>query len=165
MTVKLAQFEVRPATVSDAEALSGLWYRIMQERAQIDSRLRLADHAQALWQAELMAWLERDDVTVRVADQGGRLIGYVIGWLLARPTLQFQQRYGFISDLGVDGHAHQGGVGSALFEAIKPWFDAHDIERLEIQVMHQHPVAQAFWRGKGATPYLDYLWYRLRKVD
>lgn len=157
----MSDFEVRPLQPLDVEPLTTLWLRIMLERAEMDRRFQLSENAQAIWRESLETWLEQDNVRILVADHQGRLIGYVFGWLLERPVNLLQQRYGFISDLGVDGHAHIGGVGTALFKAIQPWFREHDIETLEVQVMHQHPIAQAFWRANGAAPYVDRLWYRL----
>lgn len=157
----MANFDVRSATAEDVEPLTTLWQTIMQERAEMDFRLRLADNATETWKYELTKWLEQDDVRVLVADRAGQLIGYVIGWILERPTFVLHRRYGFISDLGVDGHAHQGGIGKALFSAITPWFQEQKVQHLEIQVMHRHPIAQAFWRASGAKDYLDVFWIRL----
>ncbi len=157
----MSDFEVRPLSAADLQSLADLWHQIMIERAAMDRRFQLADNARNLWHEALQNWLMQDNVKILVADHQDKLIGYVIGWLMERPTMLWQQRYGFISDLGVDGHAHIGGVGTALFEAICPWFRQHDVETLEIQVMHQHPIAQAFWRANGAAPYLDRFWYRL----
>ncbi|NDJ86422.1 MAG: GNAT family N-acetyltransferase [Chloroflexi bacterium] len=154
-------YDVRPATRRDAETLSALWYRITEECKTWDPRIRLSLNAQDLWQKALHTWLENPEVQVLVADQAGTLIGYAIGWLLERPMFYYQQRYGFISELNVDGHAHIGGVGSALLAGLADWFSRQQIETVEISVMHGHPIAQAFWRAKGAMPYMDHLWLRL----
>lgn len=158
-------FEVRSASIQDIEQLGTLWDAIMRERAQIDKRFRLADNARQVWQESLQSWLDRDNVEVLLADRQGQLIGYVILWILERPTLYHQQRYGFISDLGVDGHAHQSGIGTALLDEAKIWFASKGIDTVQVEVMHEHPIAQAFWRSKGAIPYIDHLWIKLAKVD
>ncbi|MCB9437219.1 MAG: GNAT family N-acetyltransferase [Anaerolineales bacterium] len=155
-------FDVRPATFADVDPLTILWQANMEERASYDRRFQLAESAVEEWRAAFHNWLQQDNVQVLVAEKEGQLIGYVIGWVLERPLFHLQQRYGFISDLGVDGHAHQGGVGKALFNGIKPWFSQQEVGVIEIQVMHQHPIAQAFWRSRGATEYLDHFWYSLR---
>lgn len=157
----MSKLGVRRATIEDVDALVELWHLIMQERAQFDRRLKLSTDAPALWKKELQSWLTRDDMTVFVAHNEGKLVGYVVGWILERPIFTFQERYGYISDLGVDGHAHLGGIGTVLFDGIKAWFREHAVERLDIQVMHCHPIAQAFWRAKGATQYMDHFWYKL----
>jgi ribosomal protein S18 acetylase RimI-like enzyme len=157
----MSKLGVRPATTEDADALVKLWHPIMQERAQFDRRLKLSTDAPTLWKKELQAWLNREDVAVFVAQNEEKLVGYVVGWILERPIFLLQERYGYISDLGVDGHAHLGGIGTVLFDAIKSWFREQGIERIDIQVMHCHPIAQAFWRAKGATQYMDHFWYKL----
>lgn len=158
----MSKLGVRPATIEDVDALVKLWHPIMQERAQFDRRLKLSENAPSLWEKELRGWLERDDVAVLLAHDDDKIVGYVVGWILERPIFFLQERYGYISDLAVDGHAHLGGIGTVLFDGIKAWFREQDIERLDIQVMHAHPIAQAFWRAKGATQYMDHFWYKLR---
>ncbi len=157
----MAEFEVRPAKPKDVDALASLWHMIMNERAEMDRRLRLAENAQVLWREQLDNWLQEDHVRVMVADQDGKLIGYIVGWILERPLHHFLQHYGFISDMGVDGHAHQSGIGTALFDAIKPWFQQNSIRHLEVEVMHCHPIAQAFWRSQNVSGFMDRFWYSL----
>lgn len=155
-------FDVRHATKEDVPTLVTLWTEIMDERVIMDARVRITPEAPQLWQSQLLSWLSMDDAQVWVADKKGKLIGYLVAMVQERPIYYYQQRYGYIVDLGVDGHAHQGGVGTRLFDKCKAWFLAQGCELIEIPVMRLHPMAQAFWRAKGATQFMDNFWYRLR---
>lgn len=159
----MASFAVRPAMHPDLDQLQGLWAEVMHEIAEtMDPRVRITHHAPDLWRTQMATWLDNPSVRVLVADREQRIIGYIIGMVLERPLFYYQQRYGYVPDLGVDGHAHIGGVGTALLNGLKPWFRQQGIEIVEVPVLRLHPMAQAFWRAKGASEFVDHFWYRLK---
>ena len=155
-------FVVRTATPDDRPALTKLWAEIMEERAVMDVRVTLTDDAPAQWASMLDIWITSEETVVLVADKQTKIIGYAIGMIRERPLYHYQQRVGIIHDLGVDGHAHQGGVGTALLQAITPWFKDQDIDLVESTIMHLHPMAQAFWRANGAAEVMTTFWHRLK---
>jgi GNAT superfamily N-acetyltransferase len=155
-------FAVRSATQQDQDALVQLWLEVMEERAVMDVRVRLAEDAQAHWGRQLQAWITAPRAEILVADKASKLIGYAIALIEERPLYYYQQRVGVIVDMGVDGHAHQGGVGTALLENIKPWFKSQGVDLIEAPIMQLHPMAQAFWRAKGAVEVMTTFWYRLK---
>jgi GNAT superfamily N-acetyltransferase len=154
-------FVIRKASGQDLAELRRLW----QERKEVylknadPSVLGLAT-ADA-WQNTISAWLTRSDVTVLVADREGQLIGYMIGWVRENLPLLTPAHYGLISEMSVDGHCKQGGVGTALFQAMQAWFKTHHLDYVEVRVPRLQPIEQAFWRALGAEQHLDELRYRL----
>ncbi len=157
----MTSLEVRPAVVADVEKLAAIWHEHMQDLAKLDRRFRISDTAAAHYQNDLQTWLGREDARILVAERDGRTIGFVVGWHIKRPPVQTPENMGLISDLCVDGHARQGGVGSALLDGLRGWFKDHQIEIIEAMVPQSHPIAQAFWRALGATDYLHVVRYRL----
>lgn len=157
----MTSLEVRPAVVVDVEKLTLIWQEHMHDLAKLDRRFRITEDAPVHYRNDLQAWLGREDARVLVAERDGRLIGFVVGWRVKRPPVQTPEMIGLISDLCVDGHARQGGVGSALLDGLRGWFKDHQIEVVEAHVPQSHPIAQAFWRALGATDYLHVVRYRL----
>lgn len=157
----MTSLEVRSAVVADVEKLTAIWQEHMHDLAKLDRRFRIAEEAAVHYQNDLQAWLEREDARILVAERDGRMIGFVVGWRIKRPPVQTPENIGLISDLCVDGHARQGGVGSALLDGLRGWFKDYQIEVVEAQVPQSHPIAQAFWRALGATDYLHVVRYRL----
>lgn len=153
--------EVRPAGLADVEKLAALWQEHMHDLAKLDRRFRIQDTAANHYQQELVGWLGREDARILVAERAGQVIGFVVGWRVQRPPLQDPENIGLISDLCVDGHARQGGVGAALLDGLRGWFKEHHIDVIEAYVPQSHPIAQAFWRALGATDYLHIVRYRL----
>jgi GNAT superfamily N-acetyltransferase len=156
----MSVFQVRRATSEDTEAIATLWFEMLNQYATFDPRLRpLPDSIQPCKSA-ILQWLTREDAQLLVADRQGQCIGYVLGVIDEIPTL-LPRLCGVISDIGIDGHAHQTGIGTALLDAIHAWFREKHIEIIEVRVPHRHPIAQAFWRSKGAHDYFDHLWQRV----
>jgi ribosomal protein S18 acetylase RimI-like enzyme len=157
-------FTIRPGAESDMPEMLRLWREMMDFHAQVEPRFRPAPPP-----AGEQAWAKhmRDDVwgkedwCVFVAEEGGELIGQIMG-TLRNPYPVFKPgRYGYVTDIVVDPAARRSGVGRALFEALTTWFRERGISHLELQVAHNNPVAQTFWRAVGCTDYMDALWYNL----
>jgi ribosomal protein S18 acetylase RimI-like enzyme len=159
---KMTLFEIRLATVADAEKLAALWVEHTQDLAKLDRRFRIAENAATHYQTDITKWLERDDARILLAERQGKAIGFIVGWQITRPPFQIPERSGLISELCVDGHARLGGIGSALLEGLQSWFRENGIEVIEAQVPQSHPIAQAFWRALGATDYVHVVRYKLQ---
>ncbi|MBZ0308253.1 MAG: GNAT family N-acetyltransferase [Anaerolineae bacterium] len=150
-------FNVRQAKASDIEELQRLW----KERSEVyikDPRIKMTAE---IWCQAILSWLPREDVRVLVADRNEQLIGYIIGWTRENLPGLTPAYYGLVSELSVDGHCKQGGVGTALLAELKVWFKSKNLTTVEIRVPHLQAIEQAFWRANGASDYYDHMWYRL----
>jgi ribosomal protein S18 acetylase RimI-like enzyme len=150
-------FTVRKANPQDTEELLRLW----RERTDVYLKQQGSTTAAEQWREAVLCWLDRDDAAVLVADREGQLIGYMVGWV--RENLPFTQpaQFGLISEMSVDGHCKQGGVGTALLDAMKAWFKAKDLHHIEVRVPYLQPIEQAFWRALGARDSYDLLTVKL----
>lgn len=72
-----------------------------------------------------------------------------------------QEAYGYVNDMVVAAEARCEGVGQALFEALKTWSKKQHVFHVELQVAHNNPVSQGFWRKMGCIDYIDTMWYDL----
>ena len=93
-----------------------------------------------------------------VAEADGRLIGQIMGTLRDPAPVFEPGRYGYVTDIVVDPETRCSGVGRALFEALKGWMRERGSSHLELQVAHNNPISQAFWRAMGCTDYMNTLW-------
>lgn len=156
----MTSFEVRPATVQDIEGIIKVWQKMVTQYKNFDARF-ISDEATP---ETCQTWLNRPDACLMIADRQGECIGYILGLIYEIPML-VPQHCGLIGEIGVDGYAHQSGIGSALFQGIQRWFKEQNVTTIEVRVPHRHPVAQAFWRGQGATDYVDQLWKRIAQQE
>jgi GNAT superfamily N-acetyltransferase len=156
-------FTVRRAVAEDMDEL----LRLCEERREVylkaERRMLPFADAQNGWRESVLSWLARDDAAVMVAARDEALIGYIIGWVWHNPPATEPQKFGLVSEMTVDGHCKQGGVGTAMFDGLKDWFRENKLDVVEVRVPRVQPIEQAFWRAIGAQPFVDHMYYRIEK--
>lgn len=152
---------VRPATVSDLPRLVELWHEKMTLLQQGDHRFRLAEDAAQQWLAAAAQHLEHPAFRIVAAEADDFIYGYSVGCIQAAPVGTLPTQWGVVTELAIDAHRPQGGVGRALIDALRAWLIANDITVLTVQVAGRYPVEQAFWRALGAKEWVDLLWLKL----
>ena len=158
------EFTIRPGTEEDTPEMLRLWREMMDFHAWLEPRFRpLPPPAgEQAWEKHLRehVW-GNEDWCVFVAEADGRLVGQIMGMLRDQVPVFEPERYGYVTDIVVHPAARRSGMGRALFEALKVWFRERGVSHLQLQVAHDNPVSQAFWRAMGCTDYMDTLWYDL----
>ena len=154
-------FRVRPGTKHDMPAMLRLWREMMDFHATVEPRFRPASSpaGEQAWERFLneSIWGSKD-WGVFVAELDGQLVGHIMGMLRERVAVFEPERFGYVTDIVVDPTVRRGGIGQALFEALKTWLREQGGSHVELQVAHNNPVSQAFWRAMGCTDYMDTLW-------
>jgi len=157
--VKRSSAEIRQATANDVPAVVRLWQEMMDVHAALDPlRFRPANDGADYWAEAFVGWLEDEKCYALVADDGGRLVGYIVGWLHQPPPVFQPDVYGFVSDICVAADCRQTGIGRRLFEALKAWFREHGASHVELRVARTNPISQAFWQSVGCEDYMDQMW-------
>jgi ribosomal protein S18 acetylase RimI-like enzyme len=154
------EFVVRLGTEEDMPAMLRLWRKMMDFHARVEPRFRPAPSpvGEQAWAKHLRGdiW-GNSDWCVFVAEVDGKLVGQIMGVLRDVYPVFEPERYGYVTDIVVDPVARRGGVGQALCKALRAWFRAQGASHLELQVAHENPVAQSFWRAMGFADYMDTL--------
>jgi hypothetical protein len=65
---------------------------------------------------------------------------------------------GFITEMAIDTHVYQGGLGRNLVQALRAWFIERDVAHTAVFAPHDLAMEQAFWRSLGAREWVDLLW-------
>ena len=151
---------VRPAILIDLPELARLWHEKMVLQQQFDRRITLTPDASRRWSAATAAWLEDADCYVCVAERNQCILGYAIGWVKPAPPGLVLERIGYVTELVVDAHAHQGGLGRLLLSALRQWFTLRKTQQILACVPHRGAVEQAFWRAQGASEWVDLMWVK-----
>jgi hypothetical protein len=153
---------IRPANLNDIPEMARLWYEKMILHQEFDRRFALRPDAQARWMAEVEAWIADKSCAIFVAEcTGGLLTGYIVAWVKNGPPGLYPEHIGMVSDLTIDAHGQQGGVGRLLLKPVRDWLATGRIINLVAYVPRRQAVDQAFWRALGATEWLDALWMKL----
>lgn len=149
---------IRPATRKNLDAVGDLWVELMRFHAELDPRFVVPPRGRDSYIRHLYTAIRDSNYHVLVAEDNGRIIGYVLGYIAQNPPIFPQPIYGFIADLCVTGTARRQGAGQLLVHAICHWFHQRGLQSIQLNVAHHNPVSQAFWRRMGCTDYLDHMW-------
>jgi len=92
--------------------------------------------------------------------KAGQLLAHIVGAVVELPGPR-PVPVGYITELAVDAHAKSSGIGTALLDALKGWFQQTRVHHIEVRVPSHHAIAQAFWRAIGAVKLYDQMWLKL----
>lgn len=151
---------VRAATLTDITKLSHLWHEKIILYQQMDQRFRLLPDARQQWENSATQWLSDEKRMMLVAERADELFGFIIGLIEDAPPGLMPEKIGVITDLVVDAHSHQRGVGQVLLNELRAWFARQTIETVLARAYYRYAVEQAFWRAQGATEWIDLMWLK-----
>jgi GNAT superfamily N-acetyltransferase len=149
---------IRRVTPDDIPHLAELWYEKQVLLHQSDPRFSDLPEAQSRWVEVATGWLHDAGCVFYSAEREGQIIGYIVGYLPVNLPGLLLKQVGVVTDLVLDAHTYQGGLGRLLLEALRVWFTEQGIEEIVIYVPRRHAVEQAFWRAVGATQWIDVMW-------
>ena len=152
---------IRPATQRDAETIGDLWVELMNFHATLDDRFGVPPNGRVNYVRQLQKALRDENFRVLVAVEQRRVIGYIMGYIGQNPPIFPKPRFGFIADLCVTQLQRRHGVGERLVQEMCHWFRARGLDCVQMNVAHNNPMSQAFWRKVGSRDYLDHMWMEL----
>lgn len=102
---------------------------------------------------EMENWLSDKEMRILLAEDGGRLIGYIRAGMEDAPDYAAAKKIGIIYDVFVEKNYRRKGVAAKLFEEALNWFLIKKISHLELNVDVRNEEAIAFWKKLGFFEY------------
>jgi ribosomal protein S18 acetylase RimI-like enzyme len=99
--------------------------------------------------AFLDSFLDSEDGVVFVAEQNGRVVGYVFAALEPLSWKELRGPAGFIHDVAVDEGARRRGVATQLLQTAIAWLREHGAPRVILWSAAPNEAAQALFRRLG----------------
>ena len=154
---------IRPAALSDLDAIVSLWLGMMREHEAFDSRVRLGPSAGEAYENYARHYVTRSDAPVFVAEHDGEVIAFGLAYRARNLPMFLPDHYGFLSDLVVTPSWRGRGIGTALVGEITRQLRAQDVTHVQLQVYHNNARARAFWHRVGFTEFVHGLWLDIGK--
>jgi ribosomal protein S18 acetylase RimI-like enzyme len=145
---------IRAALRTDFPALAALW----QEKLVLQADPRLTPSPER-WTAGASAWLDDPRCALFVAEDDGRAIGYIAGWIQPFAGVT-GDALGVITEIAIDTHGYHAGTGRALLDALRAWFHMRGVDAIVVLTSRRLAMEQAFWRSVGATDWMDMWWIK-----
>ena len=89
------------------------------------------------------------DIVAYVAEQGGRVVGFV--GLMAFPAFHRDGLHGYVTALVVDAEVRGTGAGRALMQAAEAWFAERGVKRVNLTTALHREAAHGFYERLGYT--------------
>lgn len=89
------------------------------------------------------------DAVIYVAEDEGKIVGYVFAALEPRSWKELREAAGFIHDLVVDEASRGRGIAVCLVEAASVWLEAHGVARIMLGTAARNEKAQRFFERLG----------------
>jgi GNAT superfamily N-acetyltransferase len=144
---------IRPAIASDVVAIGKLWEKLVAYHQELDEIYpRATLQGASLYARSLRDRLNDSHTRVFVAEEDGRLVGYVLGVVVdLLPEMFEQEAGGFLADIFVEeAYRGRGNRYDGLVEALVDWFREKGLQHYEWHVAAtNYPVALAFWAQIG----------------
>ena len=142
---------IRRATAADLPALGTLGASLIRTHYAFDPMRFMAPPAdpESGYAWFLGSQLKEDDVGVFVAEQSGRVIGYVYAGLEPQSWKELREAAGFIHDVVVAPEAQRHGVASALVDAACEWFRSIGTPRVVLWTAEKNEGAQRLFTRLG----------------
>ena len=142
---------IRPARPGDLERLAELWIAFLEEQADLDDRVQVAEDALERWRNDYPAWIHRDQRHILVAERGGELSGFAAAIRHEPAPIFAYVPEVFVEELYVRPDARRKGLGAALFGSMREWGESWGARRIRLSVLASNEEARAFWSSLGLT--------------
>lgn len=158
---------VRPAAVTDAEAIGQLWEQLVTYHRTLDPALpRASENGADLYARRIRDKVGDSHTRTFVAESNGRIIGFVLGVIVDLvPEMFASETGGFLADIYVEPNYRRSGVGRALVKALSDWFQSRGVDYLELYVANSNTEGRAFWAALGGRDMMRRIRVPLENVE
>jgi GNAT superfamily N-acetyltransferase len=146
---------IRRATLADISAITVLWAEMMDFHAAREPYFQRSADSAALFADHMATQANSANSALFVAERDGSPVGFCRGVVAERPPVYEERRKGEIWEMAVTASARRQGIGTRLCEAVRRWFVAQGLRRVELHVAVANEVSRPFWRAQGFAPVLE----------
>jgi GNAT superfamily N-acetyltransferase len=144
---------IRKLAEGDIDGLCELWKEFARLREGLTHSKILNEDAADYFFAYATGLLSRKDTLTSVAEEGGKLVGYLIANKQRRPPIYRHTRVAYLSDAFVtESHRGQGILHDFMTE-LRRWCEAEGITAIDVQLFDNNKEAQEVYRKLGFHDY------------
>jgi ribosomal protein S18 acetylase RimI-like enzyme len=148
---------IREATLQDIPAIIPVWNELINYYYQQDRTFEPHRESDKTFTQMLEKGITSDDECVYIAEDDGRIIGYISGSILSYPPVFETERYAKVFTISVTKESRGRGAGHKLVEAFVGWVENHNITRIELRALKKNTRAVQFWQREGFIPFAEKL--------
>ena len=148
--------EARDATRKDLKAVTDLWTELAEYHSELSDYFELAWDSRIRWSRYLAAKFKEISTKLVVAEEDGKLVGFMLCLLSPNTPVYAERKIGVISDVYVLPERRKRGVTRLMFDHAVKWFKKNKVRSIQLGVAAANPEAIAVWRKIGFEPFIMY---------
>jgi ribosomal protein S18 acetylase RimI-like enzyme len=141
--------KIKQATPSDVQAIVNMERKLLQYHALKNKYFKPAPDAEEKFEKYLRGLIGEKDAAVFVAQENGKLVGYLVARVLEDPPVLKIRRKGVITDIFVERGYRKRGIGQKLTERALKWFRKQNLQFAELSVYVKNTSGKIFWKQMG----------------
>ncbi len=142
--------DIRKAEDREVREVARLQLKLMEEHVQAGSReLSIAPGASGRWIRYIKKMLRAGRSILLVAEDNGKIIGYVFGYIKDGPPIFREKCTGYISDMYVLPGFRSRGIGQQLLRQAMDFFRAAGLPAVELHASAGNTGALQFYERLG----------------
>ncbi len=146
--------KIRHASEDDVRRVIELWIAMMDLHRDIDTVFTRRKDGHVAFEAFLRENIEWEDAAVIVAEDDGRVVGYIMARIQKSPPVLLRESYCEVFDISVDSRCKRRGVGRRLVEALQAWVVERGNDRIVLNAAVGNDQSVPFWRELGYEEFL-----------
>jgi len=148
--------EVRDATRADLKEVLALWTELAEYHSGLSDHFELAWDGRRRWSKYLASKFKEISTKLVVAEEDGRLVGFLLCLLSPNSPVFAERKIGVISDVYVVPERRKRGVTKLMFDYAVKWLRKNKVRTIQLGVAAANPEAIAVWRKMGFEPFILY---------
>lgn len=144
---------IRKLQEDDVDGISALWEEFAQLREGMTKSKILNEDAADYFFGYATGLVQRKDTLTLVAEDGGRIVGYLIAAKQRRPPIYHHTRVAYLSDAYVADSHRQQGILKQFVDELMAWCKREGITAVDVQIFKSNELAQEIYKKMGFHEY------------
>lgn len=141
--------KIREATAEDLKTLFELSFEFLKNEAGLEPTYDPEYAKTEDSQNFIKLKIQSDDAIFLVAEDNGRLVGFLMGTIYPRPKARKSMKPAVLDEIFVSQGYRNKGVGKELIEKFQDWARGKGANKLRVSTHHKNEEAIKFYREFG----------------
>ncbi len=146
--------EVREAKKDDLPSVVNLWEKLAKYHSELSDEFDLAWDSRRRWSSYLHKKYSEISTKLIVADEDGRLVGFMLCMLSPNHPIFKERKIGLISDVYVLPERRGKGITKKMLDVAIKWFRKNKVRSLHLTAAFANKEGQEVWRLLGFEPFM-----------
>lgn len=157
-------YTIRSLKPHEMEELTKLWVSFMQDPLATNLEFVPDSESKSRWQQYISKHIDEDPRQVLVAEENGKLVGYLLYNNRSHSPVTRKYNYATIEDIYVLPECRRRGIASKLLETCLRQLRETGVTHIRLQVLDQNDAAKSLYMKFGFVVHMFTMEYIVRNL-